>query len=421
MIDNLDFSLFLKDFFVNVGLSESLAILLRTLIVVVIVALLSWLANVVTKFIINQIVSRVVKRTKFTWDDIFLESQVFTKLSHFAPAIVIWLMAGWALESYPVWLDFVRKLTYLYMVITGTRVLNAFINAWSTIYDRLPIAKHRPIKGYVQLVKIFVVFIAILIIISAVFDQEIKSLVAGLGAMAAVLILVFKDTILGFVASVQLSADKMVKIGDWVSVPSREADGTVIDISLNTVKVQNFDKTIVTVPTYALVHESFQNWAGMEESGGRRIKRSINIDIKSVRFLSAEVRDRLLKIQILKNYIIKKEAELKQHNETNKVDDSVLVNGRRLTNLGVFRAYIEAYLHNHPKIHDDMTFLVRQLQPSEKGLPLEIYVFSNDQDWANYESIQSDIFDHLLAVIPEFDLSVFQNPTGDDFKAIINK
>ncbi|MCD4768910.1 MAG: mechanosensitive ion channel family protein, partial [Bacteroidales bacterium] len=192
-------------------------------------------------------------------------------------------------------------------------------------------------------------------------------------------------------------------------------------ISLNTVKVQNFDKTIVTVPTYALVHESFQNWAGMEESGGRRIKRSINIDIKSVRFLSAEVRDRLLKIQILKNYIIKKEAELKQHNETNKVDDSVLVNGRRLTNLGVFRAYIEAYLHNHPKIHDDMTFLVRQLQPSEKGLPLEIYVFSNDQDWANYESIQSDIFDHLLAVIPEFDLSVFQNPTGDDFKAIINK
>lgn len=420
MFDKIDPTQLLDNFFLGMGMTDNLAYSLRTIIIVVLVALLSWLANLLAKFLINSVVARIVRRTKFKWDDIFLESKVFTKLSHFAPALVIWLMAEWALSLYPGWLSFVQELTYLYMIIVATMFLFSFIDAWHIIYSKLPVSRHRHIKGYVQVVKIIVGFIAVLVIVSVVFDKEISTLVAGLGAMAAVLILVFKDTILGLVASVQLSSNKMVSIGDWVTMPSKGADGTVTDITLNTVKIQNFDKTIITIPTYSLVQDSFQNWVGMEESGGRRIKRAINIDMKTVGFLSDEQRKRLMKIQILKDYIESKQNELEEFNTEHDVDNSVLVNGRRLTNLGTFRAYVEAYLRNHPKIHNDMTFLVRQLKPSEGGLPIEIYVFANDQEWANYEAIQSDIFDHLLAVIPEFGLQVFQNPTGDDFRALKN-
>ncbi|MCK4853828.1 MAG: mechanosensitive ion channel, partial [Bacteroidales bacterium] len=290
------------------------------------------------------------------------------------------------------------------------------INALHQIYLTTPISQGRPIKGYVQVVKIIIYFIAIILIIASLTKESPGKLLTGLGAMAAVLMLVFKDTILGFVASIQLSANKMVVPGDWISMPSHNADGTVLDISLNTVKVQNWDKTIATVPTYALVSESFQNWKGMEESGGRRIKRSINIDMNSVRFVDDELADRFKKIQFLKDYVVSREAEIIKYNEEHKIDGSILVNGRRMTNLGTFRKYIEEYLHRHPKIHNDMTFLVRQLQPDERGLPIEIYVFSNDQAWANYEAIQADIFDHILAVIPEFELRVFQSPSGRDFQ-----
>jgi miniconductance mechanosensitive channel len=239
--------------------------------------------------------------------------------------------------------------------------------------------------------------------------------------LAAVLLLVFRDTILGFVASIQLSANNMVKPGDWIEMPSHNADGTVLDISLNTVKVQNWDKTIATVPTYALVSESFRNWKGMEESGGRRIKRSINIDMNSVRFVDDELAEKFKKIHLLKAYVESREEEILKYNEENKIDGSILVNGRRMTNLGTFRKYVEEYLRKHPKIHNDMTFLVRQLQPDERGLPIEIYVFSNDQAWANYETIQADIFDHILAVIPEFELRVFQNPSGRDFQNLVSQ
>jgi miniconductance mechanosensitive channel len=420
MLDRIDPSNLLDNMFLSLGMSDNLAAALRTILIVLIVGLLSWLSFQVARLIIKKVVTVIVRRTKYKWDDIFLEAHVFTKLSHVAPALVIWFMADWALEAYPFWLSFVQKLTYLYMIIASLLVVYAFIDAWHRIYSELPISKHRHIKGYVQVFKIIFGFLAILVAISEVLNKEINVLLAGLGAMAAVLILVFKDTILGFVASVQLSSNKMVNIGDWISMPSKGADGTVIDITLNTVKIQNFDKTIITVPTYALVQDSFQNWVGMEESGGRRIKRALNIDMRTVGFLSDDQSSKLMKIQILKDYIINKEIELKSYNKEHGVDDSVLVNGRRLTNLGTFRAYIEAYLKNHPKILNDMTFLVRQLKPSEGGLPVEIYVFTSDQEWAKYEAIQADIFDHLLAVIPEFGLQVFQNPSGDDFRALIN-
>jgi miniconductance mechanosensitive channel len=239
-----------------------------------------------------------------------------------------------------------------------------------------------------------------------------------LGAVAAILLLVFKDTILGFVASIQLSANDMVRIGDWITMNSHNADGTVTEITLNTVKVQNWDKTISTIPTYALVSESFSNWRGMEESGGRRIKRHVNIDMRSVKFNTPEMNEKFKKIIYLKDYIEKRQMEIEQFNKENNIDSSITVNGRRMTNLGTFRKYLEMYLYYHPKIHNDLTFLVRQLQPYENGIPIEIYVFSNDQQWASYESIQADIFDHILAVIPEFELRVFQNPTGEDFKSL---
>ncbi len=288
-----------------------------------------------------------------------------------------------------------------------------------SIYNTFPISKTRHIKGYVQLVQILIVFIGILVIISVIFDAELKGLFLGLGTFAAVLLLVFKDTILGFVASIQVAMNNMVNPGDWISMPGRKTDGVVLEINLNTVKVQNWDKTISTIPTYALVSESFQNWKGMEESGGRRIKRSLSIDMTSVKFCSDEMINRFTRIQLLKDYIDSKEKELNEYNEKNKIDPSVLANGRRMTNLGIFRKYLEGYLHAHPLIHDKMTFLVRQLQPTDKGIPLEIYVFSKDQEWANYEAIQADIFDHILAVIPEFELKVFQNPTGSDFTRLI--
>ncbi|MEA1887697.1 MAG: mechanosensitive ion channel [Bacteroidota bacterium] len=421
MFGDFDLVVFLRDLFQELGLSNRLSVFLETIIIVILVGILSWLSYIVARFFIDKIVTTIIRRTRFKWDDIFLESKVFRRLSHFAPAVVIYLMAGWALEPYPGWLTFVHKLTFLYMIIAGMLFLFSFVNAWHKIYLTLPVSKHRHIKGYLQLLNIFIGVVAILIMISVIFEKDVTTLVAGLGAMAAVILLIFRDTILGLVASVQLSANKMLKIGDWISIPSRGADGTVTDLSLNTVKVQNWDKTILTIPTYALVQESFQNWTGMEESGGRRIKRAIYIDIRSIGFLSHEQIEKLKKIQILKDYIENKEQELRDFNEKHNIDDSVLVNGRRMTNVGTFRAYIQAYLQQHPKIHNDMTFLVRQLPTSEKGLPIEIYVFSNDQVWANYEAIQADIFDHLLAVVPEFGLRIFQNPTGDDFRLLTKR
>lgn len=416
---NINLSQIFVDWLVGLGLSNGFAIAIKAILFTLVIILLSILVNWIARKIIVAIEVFIIKRTRIEWDDVFLEKKVFNRLSHIAPALVIYGTVSIALAEYPTMINLVREATNIYMILAILLVIDAFINALHTIYNKLPVSESRPIKGFVQVVKIIIYFIAILVIISIVFDTQLKNLFTGLGAMAAVLILVFRDTILGFVASIQMSANEMVRPGDWIAMPSRKADGTVIDISLNTVKVQNWDKTIITIPTYALVSESFQNWKGMEDSGGRRIKRSINIDVKSVSFCTDEMITKYKKIQVLREYIEKKEKELKEHNKKNKIDSEVVVNGRRMTNLGTFRAYVEAYLTNHPMIHNDMTFLVRHLQPSDKGIPIEIYVFSKDQRWANYEAIQADIFDHLLAVIPEFGLRVYQSPSGDDFHKLI--
>ncbi|GAB7086539.1 mechanosensitive ion channel family protein [Marinifilum fragile] len=404
----------LKNWLISEGFSDYWAVLLQSVIAAIIVLIVAWLSDFIAKKILISIITKVVRKTKTHWDDILLERKVFNKISHFAPAFIIYSSAS--LIDHESWSNFVENGAYVYMVVLAIMLLDTFLSASNDIYNTMPVSKTRPIKGYIQIIKIFFYALGIITIIAVLFDKNPLTIIAGMGAFAAVILLIFKDTILGFVASIQLSANKMVNIGDWISMPSKGADGTVIDISLNTVKVQNWDKTISTIPTYALVSESFNNWKGMEESGGRRIKRHLNIDVKSIHFLSEEDIHKFEKINLIQDYMKEKKEEIQSSNPEGEIP----VNQRRLTNIGTFRKYVEAYLYNHPKIHNEMTFLVRQLQASEKGLPIEIYVFSNDQEWANYEAIQADIFDHIFAIVPEFNLKVFQNPTGDDFQKLMN-
>lgn len=416
-----DPAVWFKDLFIDAGLSYSLSSFLSTIALVLIVIFFSWISNVLAKAIILKIATRIVKKTTPTWDDIFLEQKVFTRLSHFAPALVIWFMAVWALKAYPGWLVVVHKLTYIYMLIIGMVVINSFLEAWHEIYKTLPIARHRHIKGYVQLLKIFIVIITILIIVSVIFKKDISTLVAGFGAMAAVLILVFKDTLLGLVASIQLSADKMLKVGDWISIPRRDVDGIVSDITLNTVKVQNFDKTIITVPAYSLVNDSFQNWKGMEEAGIRQVKRSIFIDMKSVRFLDKELKDRLSKVPALKGFIDSKE---RQSVLPDKVPDSMeapFFNYSHFTNLGIFRFYAEAYLKLHPGVDTGQAIIMRHRPFEGNGLHLQLNLFTKSIEFISYENLQSEIVEHLLAIMKEFGLKVFQQPTGDDLQMLSKK
>ena len=410
----------IKDLLIRWGFPENYVSLLNILAGIVLIIIVAIISDIILKRVIINIITLIVKKSKTIWDDILLNKKILIRLSHLAPAIIIFYSLRFVLYDYESIVTIIQGAIKVYIVILSLMVIDPLVNGLHNIYQTLPVSKDRSIKGYIQVVKIIIYFIAILLIISILFNQEVTRLLTGLGAIAAILILVFKDTLLGFVASIQLSANNMIKVGDWITMPKHNADGTIIEISLHTVKVQNWDKTIITIPTYALVSDSFINWKGMEESGGRRIKRSINIDMKSVKFCTKEMVEKFKKIQFLKDYVEEKQAEIELYNKENNIDESVIVNGRRMTNIGTFRKYLESYLHHHPKIHDNMTFMIRQLQPTDKGIPIEVYVFSNDQKWANYESIQADIFDHILAVIPEFDLSVFQSPSGDDFQKALS-
>jgi miniconductance mechanosensitive channel len=416
-----DPAIWFKDLFVHAGFSYTLSSFLSTIALVLIVILLSWFSNIIAKAVILKVVTRIVKKTAVMWDDIFLEQKVFTRLSHFAPALVIWFMAAWALRAYPSWLLVVHKLTYIYMLVIGMVVINSFIEAWHEIYKTLPIARHRHIKGYVQLLKISIVVVTILVIVSVLFKKDISTLIAGLGAMAAVLIFVFKDTLLGLVASIQLSADKMLKVGDWISIPRRDVDGIVSDITLNTVKVENFDKTIITVPAYSLVNDSFQNWKGMKEAGIRQVKRSIFIDLKSVRFLDKELRDKLCKVSVLKEFIESKETKTDLAGKDSDLTETPFFNSSQITNLGIFRVYTEAYLKQLPHIDTSQAIIMRQLPFEGNGLPLQLNFFTKNTEFISYENLQSDIVEHLMAIMNEFGLKVFQQPTGEDLQTLQKK
>ena len=400
------------------GMSDGLGIFIENATIIVVTILLALLADFIVKRVIISSITALTKRTKNDWDDVFVKQKVFNRLAHLAPALIVYYSLQYIFEAEKL-VTFLGNLTQTYMILVVLMVIDSVLNAMHEIYMKLPISQGRNIKGYIQVVKIIFYTMGIILIISVFSGETPKALMAGVGAMAAVLMLVFKDTILGFVASIQLSANKMVNVGDWISMPKYNADGDVIDISLNTVKVQNWDKTIATIPTYALVSESFNNWKGMEDSGGRRIKRSINIDMNSVTFLDEAQIEKLGNFHLLKDYISNKQKEIAEYNKSLQLEEGTVTNGRKMTNLGTFRKYLEEYLQHHPMISNEMTFLVRHLQPTDKGLPVEIYVFSKDQAWGNYEAIQADIFDHTLAILPEFDLNVFQSPSGGDFQKLV--
>lgn len=403
------------------GIDPNYAGQLTTLIMLVSVIILSWIANFITKRFILLLVKLYVKRSKNQWDDVFYENKVFNRLSQLSPALIVYFLIPIALPHHIGWVNFIQILAKVYMILVVMTTVTAFFKAVGDIYGKNLNNKGKSVKSYIQALNIFVYFIGLIVALSILLNKDLTYFITGLGAMAAVLLLIFKDSILGLVAGIQLSANNMVNIGDWIVVPKFSADGTVEEISLNVVKVRNWDKTITSVPTYALISESFINWRGMEESGGRRIKRAITIDMKTIKFLDGDLLDKLLKVNLLKDYISEKQIEIDQYNKGQQYDETVKINGRKMTNLGTFRKYLENYLRKNEYIHPNMTFIVRHLEPSEKGIPIEIYVFSKVQSWAEYEEIQANIFDHILAVLPEFELAVFQYPSGQDINNLVGK
>jgi len=429
---------FVYDYLVTQGVNPATAGFLATAILATLAIVLSIIANFLAKRFILKGLAHIVARTETKWDDIFLERNVFGKLSHLAPAVVLYVMMPLALEGYERLTALATSVVIIYIIIIGILVIDAFLNAVFDIYRTREVSKEIPIKSFIQILKVAIYFIAIILIISVILKVAIYFiaiiliisvilkktplyLFSGLGALTAILLLIFKDAILGFVAGIQLAANKMVANGDWIEMPKYGADGDVLEVALTTVKVQNWDKTVTTIPTYALISESFKNWRGMQLSGGRRIKRSVYIDINTIKFCTEEMIERFSKIRYIADYMEKKKKELAEYNAAHQLDDLAPANKRQLTNVGTFRAYVTFYLKNHPMINQEMTFLIRQLAPTENGLPIELYVFCKDKVWANYEAIQSDIFDHILAIVPEFDLKVFQSPAGSDFKEFAAK
>jgi miniconductance mechanosensitive channel len=390
---------------------------MHTLIGTVVLLLVAWLAGAVTRFVVFRVVRGMVKHTAWRWDDELFRFGVFRWLARMAPTVVV--QFGIALvPGLPdtTW-RLVGNIALGLMVFFLVMAISAALSAMESMYRATPTGAQRPIKGLMQLVKLVLFILAALVIIGTVTDKKIGLLLSGLGAMSAVLILVFKDTILGFVAGIQLSSNDMLRVGDWITMPGSHADGDVIDITLYTVKVRNFDRTIVTIPTWKLISESYQNWRGMAESGGRRIKRALLIDAASVHFLDAGEIERLGRFRLLKDYLGTKRTELLDWNRSLGEAGEQMVNRRRLTNLGTLRAYVSAYLAQHPRIHREMTCMVRQLQAQAQGIPLELYCFTATTAWAEYETIQSDIFDHLIALLPEFGLALYQQPSGQDVRA----
>ena len=399
------------------GISPSLADSLDQFIAFALVLVIAFLADAVCRHILLKIVAHLVRKTKATWDDIVFDHKVMVHLSRMVAPVIIYIFVPVAFaEAGSATLAFIQRICLIYIIITFLSFINSFLKAVYTVYSAKEQLRDRPLKGMLQTVQVILWFVGAIVIVSILINKSPVSLLAGLGASAAILMLVFKDSIMGFVSGVQLSANDMLKVGDWIAMPKYGADGTVIEVTLNTVKVRNWDNTIVTIPPYLLVSDSFQNWRGMRESGGRRVKRSINIDMTSVKFCTPEMLAKYRKIRLLKDYVEHTEQVIADYNEKNHIDNSILVNGRRQTNLGVFRAYLTAYLKSLPDVNQELTCMVRQLQPTDHGIPMELYFFCSLKDWMPYEGVQADVFDHVLAIIPEFDLQVFQSPSGRDFQ-----
>lgn len=407
----------LSKVFSKVGLSETTSVHISELISFITLLITAFIVFHLIRLIVEKIVHTFIKKSPSKRDDILIKNKVFRKLCLIIPAYIVRVFTLSALPSFPTLAATIILITKVYEVFIYSRVIDAILTTLNEIYDTYEISKSKPIKGFTQVLKTIVYIICILLIIAILTQKQLSNILIGLGTLSAVLMLVFKDPILGFVGGIQLTINDMLRIGDWIVMEKSKADGEVLEIGLTTVKVQNWDKTITTIPTYSLISDSFTNWRGMENSGGRRIARSFIIDIDTVKFCTPEMLERFKKFQLVSQYIIDKEKEIEEYNKANNIDDSNLVNGRRQTNIGIFRAYLNAYLANCPFINKDMTFMVRQLSPTETGVPIQIYAFSSNKAWISYENIQSDIFDHVFAVVTMFDLKIYQKPSSNSIAA----
>ncbi len=367
--------------------------------------------------LVLPIIVGMVKRSRATWDDLLVQERIFHRAALAVPALVVHQLAGWVPHLSDKSVALLERLAICALVIIGLRGLGGLFAVVNAIYARFPMAKNRPIKGYLQVVLIVAWIFGAVVVIATLMDRSPWLLLSGFGAMTAVLLLVFRDTLLSLVAGIQLTTNDLIRMGDWIEMPQFSADGDVVDIALHAVKVQNWDRTITVIPTHKFLEHSFKNWRGMRDAGGRRIKRAFHVDMTTVRFLTDEEVERFGRFTLLKDYIAQKKEELAEYNRVHGAPGMVS-NMRRLTNVGTLRAWIIAYLRQHPLVHQDMTFLVRQLAPTPEGLPIEIYVFCSDTRWAVYEGVQADIFDHVLSMVPQFGLRVFQSPSGHDIAQV---
>lgn len=398
----------------NAGVDAITAPYYRLIILLIALVIVAGGLFLFTKHIIIHSLYRLFKRTSFEWDDGLADLKVFDNLAHIVPAFLVEAYAHVLFQDFEYLLPLVIKLTDAYIVIVGLLIVLSFLRFAEYRISHSPLFADKPIASYFQLIRIILYIATGILILSALMGRSPVYFLSAFGAMTAIILLIFKDTILGFVASVQMSANDLVRVGDWVEMPKFNADGDVIAINLNTVKVKNWDKTVTTIPTYFFVTDSFKNWRGMQESGGRRIMRSLHINVQSIKFVSPEDRERFKKYYLLADYITQRQQEIEHFNADHNIDTSELINGRRMTNIGVYRQYILAYLKNHKRIRQDMTLLVRQLPIQDRGIPIEIYCFTNTTVWTEYENIQADIFDHLVAASAFFDLELFQQPSGSD-------
>ena len=358
------------------------------------------------RFIISKTVHVLIKKTPSKYDDLLIKNKVFVRICLLIPAILIKYYIKDVMPDFPEAAAIIVKITKIYEITVYAAIIMALVNTAHELYNSFETSKLKPIEGLVQVIKGVVIAVSVLLITAFLLGKSISNIVIGLGTLSAVLMLIFQDSIKGFVGSIQLSINDMLRIGDWIV--TGPADGIVQEINLTTVKVQNWDNTITTIPTYTLVSSPFTNWRGMSESGGRRIARTINIDVNTIRYCTPEMIEKYKHYSLVKDYITQKEQDILEYNKANNIDTSEIMNGRQQTNLGIFRAYIKAYLNNNPKLNHNLTMMVRQMQPTEFGVPLQIYAFSSDKQWINYEEIQSDIFDHIISAAPMFDLKIYQ-------------
>ena len=399
------------------GLSGDTLIYVRTFSLLIICTVVGFCLWWLTRKIFLEIIHAFAVKTKTKWDDYLVKNNFFSALAHLVLILFMDYFLRIVLNGFPRIKDFGVRLTDFVTIFVLIIVFTRFLNTARDVLSEKPRLKDKPIHSFFQLAKIIIGLVFGILMISVAFNVDLIVILTSMGAMTAVLLLVFKDTILGFVGSIQLAANDMVRIGDWVTMDKFGADGDVQEITLTTVKVQNFDKTITTIPTYSFISDSFKNWRGMEESGGRRITRSINIQISSIKFCTPEMLKKFREIELIRTYIEEKEKEIDEYNTSHVLNRSVLLNGRNQTNIGVFKYYMELYLKQNQDINQEMTLMVRQLEPSEKGVSLQVYAFTKTKVWAEYETVMSNIFDHLLSSVNYFELAVFENPTGRDFRA----